>query len=176
MLHIDLSSGEWTVVPVEAPVPRHNITPWREQQDRQCTYNVTLRRFRESLLPWKSNKYYILMCACVLARLGEWACACACVRVALLMQHATRMRRVVTSFVAFVSTRFFGSISKRYDFRKKVTEHQMCFDFLYNFPWFQTFTVRWILIFWFWGFTRCVGWVSRRRYGNHCGSPNLHTV
>ena len=39
--------------------------------------------------------------------------------------------------------------------------------------WFQTFTVRWILIFWFWGFTRCVGWISWRRFGNHCGS-HLH--
>jgi hypothetical protein len=99
------------VVPVEAPVPRHNVTPRREQEDSQRTYNITLRRQRESLLPWKSNNYYILICAFVLARLGEWACACACVRVALLMQHATRMRRVVTSFVAFVSTRFFRSVS-----------------------------------------------------------------
>jgi hypothetical protein len=31
--------------------------------------------------------------------------------------------------------------------------------------WFQSFTVRWILIIWFWGFTRCVGWTSWRRFG-----------
>ena len=36
-----------------------------------------------------------------------------------------------------------------------------------NISWFRTFTVRWILIFWFWGFTRCVGWISWRRFGNH---------
>ena len=27
------------------------------KQEGQYTYNVTLRRVRESLLPWKSNKY-----------------------------------------------------------------------------------------------------------------------
>ena len=37
-------------------------------QDMQCTYNVTLRPFRESLLPWKSNKYYIFVYVCVCAR------------------------------------------------------------------------------------------------------------
>jgi hypothetical protein len=39
---------------------------------------------------------------------------------------------------------------------------------LFN-SWFQTFTLRWILIFWFWGFTRCVGWISWRRFGTHSG-------
>jgi hypothetical protein len=32
------------------------------KQDRQCTYNVTMRRVRESLLPWKRIKYYIFVC------------------------------------------------------------------------------------------------------------------
>ena len=27
--------------------------------------NVILRRFRKSLLPWESNKYYIFVCVCV---------------------------------------------------------------------------------------------------------------
>jgi hypothetical protein len=30
---------------------------------RQCTYNVTLNRVRQSLLLWKSNKCYICVCA-----------------------------------------------------------------------------------------------------------------
>jgi hypothetical protein len=38
------------------------------EQDRQCTYNVTIRRVRESLLPWKSSKYYLLVCVCMGAR------------------------------------------------------------------------------------------------------------
>ena len=33
-------------------------------------YNVTIRRIRELLLPWESNKYYVLVCdrACARAR------------------------------------------------------------------------------------------------------------
>jgi hypothetical protein len=39
------------------------------KQDRQCTCNVTLRRrVRESLLPWKSNKYFISVCVCARVR------------------------------------------------------------------------------------------------------------
>ena len=34
------------------------------QQDRQCTYNVTLRRVSWTIVAQKSNKYYIF-CACV---------------------------------------------------------------------------------------------------------------
>ena len=36
-----------------------------KRQYRQCTYSVTLRRHRESLLPRKNNKYYLLVCVCV---------------------------------------------------------------------------------------------------------------
>ena len=50
---------------------------------RQCTYNLILGRFRESLLPWKINKYYIFMRVFVRVRLcggpGAWACVYACV-------------------------------------------------------------------------------------------------
>jgi hypothetical protein len=70
------------------------------EQDRQCMYNVILRRIHESMLKWKSNKYYIFVRAC------------ACVHVALLIQHATGMRPIVTSFVApSGSTIFFDIIS-----------------------------------------------------------------
>jgi hypothetical protein len=37
------------------------------KQKGQCTYNVTVKRVHESFLPWKSNKYYLLVCVCVLA-------------------------------------------------------------------------------------------------------------
>jgi hypothetical protein len=79
------------------------------KQERQFMYNVTLRRIRELLLPWKSNTDYLLVrvsvraCpACMPASgyPGSWACACAFVHVALLHQHATRMPHIVTSFVA----------------------------------------------------------------------------
>ena len=58
-----------------------------------------MKTVRESLLPWKSNKYHIFVgararpCVCPSA----WACASVCVHVALLTQHATRMRHIVTS-------------------------------------------------------------------------------
>jgi hypothetical protein len=35
-----------------------------EEDEGQCTCNVTLRYIRETLL-WKSNKYYLLVCVCV---------------------------------------------------------------------------------------------------------------
>ena len=45
------------------------------KQERQCTYNVTLRRVRVSLLPWKSNKNCTFVCARALA------CVRGCARV-----------------------------------------------------------------------------------------------
>jgi hypothetical protein len=51
----------------------------------------------------------------------------ACVHVTLLNQHATRMRHIVTSFVAPLAPLYFSTVShKRRDFWKKVTEHKMC--------------------------------------------------
>ena len=35
------------------------------KQEGESTYNVTLRRVRVIFLSWKSNKYYLLVCACV---------------------------------------------------------------------------------------------------------------
>jgi hypothetical protein len=66
---------------------------------------------------------------------------CMClVRVALLIQHATLLRHVVTSFVVPLAAPHFSTIShKRRDFRKKVTEHKIRFDFLYN-VWLKYFS------------------------------------
>jgi hypothetical protein len=49
------------------------------------------------------------------------------VRVALLVQHATRMRRIVT-FVTHLAPSYVSTLShKEQDFRKKkVTERKMC--------------------------------------------------
>jgi len=39
------------------------------EQDRQCTYNVTLRRVRANMLQWESNEYDT-NCLCVFVALG----------------------------------------------------------------------------------------------------------
>jgi hypothetical protein len=54
-------------------------------------------------------RLYLCVCVCVCARagVGAWASARACVRVGLLIQHATRMRHVVTSFVAPLAPPYF---------------------------------------------------------------------
>jgi hypothetical protein len=56
------------------------------------------------------------------------ACACACDRVALLIQHANRMRPIILSVVAPLAPPHFSTLShKRHDFRKRnVIEHKMC--------------------------------------------------
>jgi hypothetical protein len=74
-----------------------------------------MRRVRESFLSWKSNKYYV----CLYERAG--------VDVALLMQHATRICHVVTSFVAPLALPYFSTLShKLCDFQNKSIEHKIC--------------------------------------------------
>ena len=44
------------------------------------------------------------------------------------------MRRIKLLSVASLAVHYLSTLShKWYDFRKTVTEHTMCFDFLYNF-------------------------------------------
>jgi hypothetical protein len=53
--------------------------------------------------------------------------------VALVIQHATRMRRTILSPEACPALQYFSTLShKRNDYRKKDTEHEMCFNFLYS--------------------------------------------
>jgi hypothetical protein len=104
-------------------------TTYRFEQEGQCTYNVILSRVQESFLPWKSNKYYILVCACEheCRYSGSWACACAYVHVDLLI----RMQRVCAILWRHLwpprSPPHFSILShKRCDFRKKAIKNKIC--------------------------------------------------
>jgi len=82
------------------------------KQGRQCTYNVTLRRVRATIVAVKKA---------ISITYSE------CVSLALGIQHATRMRHIILSSVACPALQYFPTFShKRYEFRKKIIEHKMC--------------------------------------------------
>jgi hypothetical protein len=65
------------------------------------------------------GKAVLHICVCVWARVRAYARVRACVHVALLVQHSTRMRHILTSFVAPLAPPHFSTLShKRHDFRK----------------------------------------------------------
>ena len=83
------------------------------QQDRQCTYNVALRRVlatiavvEEQWVLLKLSVYLVASMQCPSAILLSVACP--------TLQYLSKLSY------------------KRYDFRKIVIEHKMCFNFLYN--------------------------------------------
>ena len=59
-----------------------------------------------------------------------------CVAVALVIQHAMRMRRIILSSIACLAVPYPSTLShKQHDFRKSVTEHNMFFIFSAIFVW-----------------------------------------
>jgi hypothetical protein len=103
---------------------RHTIYVYRniEARSRNCCCCGKAK----SIVYW-----YVCVCVCVYACMwvpGRVDVSMHTVHIALLIQHATRMRHIVTSFVAPRSAPYFSTLShKRCDFRrKKVTEHKMC--------------------------------------------------
>ena len=64
--------------------------------ERNKTDNVRItyhfRRFRESLLTWKSNKYYGCLCLCLCVGVRTCMCVCACVCVPRSVSLCMRVR------------------------------------------------------------------------------------
>ena len=87
----------------------------------------------QTLLPWKSNKYYIFcVCVCVCVRVRVRVCVCVCVFVAVYIQHAMHMRHIVICGLAG-STVFFTFSHKRHDCRKKkFLKERVCLNFPAN--------------------------------------------
>ena len=61
------------------------------------------------------NQYVLRICLCVLVP------ACVCVHVAFVIQHAMRMRRIMTFVAPLAPQHFLLYLNKGDDFRKKVT-------------------------------------------------------
>jgi hypothetical protein len=74
--------------------------------------------------------------ACIRVR----ACLCACARVALIIQHAMRTRRITMSCGLSGSTTFSTLSHKRHDFRKNVTEYKICV-LIFSTILFETFPI-----------------------------------
>jgi hypothetical protein len=95
------------------------------KQDTQYKYNVTMRRVRESWLPWKSKKYYLLICVCVRACVRVWlqgsVGVCMRVRACSLANPARNAHAPYCDVICgpSVSTTFFDIISQTVRFSEK---------------------------------------------------------
>ena len=126
--------------------PTTNSAPYRrylKTRDRQCRYNLKLRRVRETTVTVE-KQYYIVLRVCVLMFVcvcvggGAREIACVCARVTLLIQHETRRRVVIPGLSG--STTFFDIISNFTIFGKKLLNTKCVFWFSLQLS-FETFFI-----------------------------------
>ena len=105
------------------------------KQEGQCTYNTTLRHACKSLLLWKCNKYYLLVCVRMWVSRYVGVC-CTYVNVALLLQHTMRMHHIL-SFVASRSPPYFSTLSHKWCtfWKKKLLNIKCVLIFSMTFVW-----------------------------------------
>jgi hypothetical protein len=111
----------------------YDVTIWRDVEGRSKGKGCSCCR--------KAIRIYFSVCVCVCMRAcvcvymrvcecpGAWACARSCLRVALLIQHATHIRHVVTSFVASCRHHIIRHYHINGTVFGNVTEYKMCSDF-----------------------------------------------
>ena len=93
-------------------------------QDRPCTYNVTLRRVRAAVLAVEKQWLLRNVSVCVFFGLRYPACNA----------HASYCHLWLAPL--YIILHYFSTLSLKgiiFFKKKRVTEHKMCFDFLYNF-------------------------------------------
>jgi len=102
--------------------PRNSVGCTKREQNSQCTYNVTLRRVRVTIVVVEKQSVLHILCVCV--------CVCVCVcRVDLGIQHAMRMRHIVICGLPGF-TIFYHNLINGHNFppppkKKNVTKHKM---------------------------------------------------